>query len=132
MPRNAKKCYSNKGHYAPKHLSCSTGVDTTLKYKPSVRTKNFCKRGTSFDIVLDLCAKPTCHLRQNCNKRTLGSCKQQCSFTVDLDCPFTCDPHIVRCGGNPHASFDLEVDIETESTCKARPHCNKKSGGKRY
>lgn len=113
-----KKCNSRKRDDC--HLSCETGVDVDLSYCPRVRTKRFCKRNTSFDVVLDMCARPRCCIRQKHQQKKLGACREQCVFTVDVDCDFDCQPCIVKCKENPRASFDLEVDIDTRTRCHQR------------
>lgn len=105
----------------PRHTKCNKTVDVKLDYCPKARVKRRCARPASFDVVLDLCAKPTCCIRQKCETKSLGSCKQQCVFTVDLNCDFDCSPCIVKRECNAGATFDLEVDIDSTTTCKARP-----------
>lgn len=110
-------CVAPAAPSPPCHLSCSTAVRTETQYTPQVSVRNVCKQDTSFDVELDICAKPRCYISQQPSIQSCDPCRHTCKFTVALCCPVSCTPRITNCAPGPSANFDLVVDIDTKSRC---------------
>jgi len=90
---------------------------------PEVSCQKVCQeKNANFDIELELSARPTCCIRET--KIIDTKCGHTCVFRVDVENNFSCVPHLKSVHGKPRAKFDLDVDIDLETSCKSSgAHC---------
>jgi hypothetical protein len=100
---NSKTCHKCQ----QKSTKCHTGVEMEVGYKPKVHAHQVYRKGTQFDVDVDVKTVPRCHIRQ---KKIHGN---SCSFVVDVDVDFECKPKIKKLKPNPKAKFDLDVKVDT-------------------
>jgi hypothetical protein len=96
-------------------------VEVKVDVSPSVKCKEKDSKNTSFEVELDIKTKPSCSIREKKTHHECESkCATKCTFVVDVDVDFKCESKITKHPGTPRAKFDLDVKIETESSCKAK------------
>lgn len=117
--------YSKK-NYCP--VKCSTDVGVDLDVIPKVSCKELWRRGTDFDVELEIEVDHRCKLvpvkqiKDECDP-----CKTTCIFKVELD--FDCKPKVLhRPCSKPQAEVQLDVELLVEPNfrpleeCKIRYH----------
>lgn len=112
--------YSKKKYYPVK---CSTDVGVDLDVVPKVSCKELWRRGTNFDIELELEVDHRCRLIPV--KQIKDECdpsKTTCIFKVELD--FDCKPKVIhRPCSKPQAEVQLDVELLVEPNCRPLEEC---------
>lgn len=109
--------------------SCKTKCDTDLRVDVDVTPKVCCQQTdeltkTSFDIEVDIKSRPSCCIREKTvNFARDNKCSNKCFFTVDVEVDFECKTKVTEPTRNPYAKYDLDVKIDTESSCQAAKTC---------
>ena len=98
-------------------VKCSSNVGLDLDIKPKVSCHELWRKGTEFDIELDLEVDHRCKLIPKKVHKNDKGCVTSCTFGVQLD--FDCHPKVRHntCA-KPSAEFELDVELDVKPECR--------------
>lgn len=110
-----------KGNNEHCKTECDAKVDLKVDVCPEVSHTQRREKQTKFEVALDFKTTPRCCIREKSHQKT-DRCHHTCVFCVDVDLGLECRSRVTKpC--SPTATFDLNVDIETDTHCKLEGGC---------